>query len=391
MYVPLKSPTNQKLASVEILDVLNGKTGILRGIEEFYKEKEDKSHLVIQENIKALELRYDEDSIPGYTSSTLNLISVPEVTESLKVPSPIQIGFLNPKCAYEDIKFSCFVDYIKGRGICIELNGRNENEAHQFLQNLGLKVLLSINPSAISTIVIDPDGSGANFKILLGYEKAKPNLILHKSEIGTKLSEVLKSFNKLQTENLTFKYENLEELNLSEPKLAKPYTFIFISNYPSGFKKEDQEILESITTKGQKFGTFVFMSYNPSVKPDWDKDKTVETFIEKIAFLRQSLNGYEIANCEESKIYNPDYSIELEGQYPSTTLDLISFLNKAAKENSSKAVSQSEYLEKVLSGDIEIWRKYCNEDDKNIGVKVPIGLKSATEELEFTFDCNTDN
>lgn len=360
-------------------------------IEYYFESKKKECTLLIQNAIESLEQRFQEDSLPGYTNSALNTVDNLEFTDNLKIPSPINIGHLKTLNSISEKNIKAFIDFTSSKGLCIELNTNNEKVAHQFLQNIGLKILLSLNAAVINVILIDPDGSGSNFKLLLGYEKAKPNLVLNKSEVGQKLSDVLKAFNKLQTENLSFKYDTLEELNLNEPKLTKPYTFIFISNYPSGFKKEDQEILESIVAKGQKFGTFVFMSYNPSLKSDWIKNNETESLINQIALLKQHENGYKIYNCKESGVYNKYYNIELEKESTSNAQELISFLNNAVKESASKSVTQDEYFHKVLTNKIELWQEYSNECDKNSGVTVPVGLKSATEELDFTFDCNTDN
>lgn len=374
-----------------VSQTLIDKKEILTEILNHYDSREKQSIQSIENAIQSLEERFVEDKLPFTTNSNLESSGSFEITNNLRIPSPIQIGYLKPLISENGERIKAFLDFISGKGICIELNNNNGTEAHQFLQNIGLKILLSLSPSVINVILIDPDGSGSNFKLLLGYERAKPNLILSKSEIGTRLSEVLKIFNKLQTENLTFKYDDLEELNVNEPKLTKPYTFIFISNFPSGFKKEDKEFLESIISKGDKFGTFVFMSYNPSIKSDWIKQEEIENIINNIAFLKQDSNGYKIYNCRESDIYNPNFEIELENKNPSIAIELISFLNNAVKESSTRSVTQDEYFEKVFSDQIKLWYEYSNEIDKNIGIKVPVGLKSASEELEFTFDCGTDN
>lgn len=364
---------------------------ILNEIENHYNDRERQCMQLIENASKSLGEIYTEEDLPFSTNTELETSDDFGNTENLKIPSPIQIGYLKPLISHNDNRFKAFIDFVSSKGVCIELTNNNEAEAHQFLQNVGLKIALSLNPAVINVILIDPEGSGANFKLLLGYEKAKPNLILNKSEIGPKLSDVLKTFNKLQTENLTFKYDSLEELNLKEPKLTKPYTFIFISNFPAGFKKEDKEVLESIISKGNKFGTFVFMSYNPSLKSDWIKEEEIGSVINEIALLKQDTSGYKIYNCEESDVYNTHYKIELEMNNPSTAVKLISFLNNAVKESSAKSVTQDEYFDKVLTSQTELWQEYSNENEKNIGIKVPVGLKSATEELEFTFDCGSDN
>lgn len=372
-------------------DILIDEKNLLLEVANYYDSKERECSLTINNAIETLQNQFQENLLPSTTNAALETLDLAEITYNLKIPSPIQIGHLEPLNAEADVKINAFIDFISGKGICIQLNNQNETEAHQFLQNIGLKILLSLNPSVVNVILIDPEGSGSNFKLMLGYEKAKGNLILNKSEIGGKLAEVLKSFNKLQTDNLTYKYDNLEELNLNEPKLTKPYTFIFISNYPSGFKKEEQEILESIILKGHKFGTFVLMSYDPSIKPEWIKPDVIESLIKNIALLKQGETGYQIYNSIESDFYNNRYAIELEKAVPSSAKEIISLLNSRAKECAERSVSQDEYFDKVLNNQIELWQEYANEKDKNTGIKVPVGLKSATEELEFTFDCGTDN
>ncbi|MBK9381247.1 MAG: hypothetical protein IPN39_07950 [Chitinophagaceae bacterium] len=370
--------------------LLNDKE-IKKEITEHYCNKENDCIHDIEVILNYLDNRFKDDQLPASTNHELCKINSFEITENLKIPSPLQIGELHFLLEETTPKPKAFLDFVSGNGICIELNNENNNNAHQFLQNIGLKVLLSINQAVANVIVIDPQGNGSNFKLLLGYDKARPNLVLNKAEIGPKLSEVLKSFNKLQMENLTFKYDSLEDLNINEPKLTKPYTFIFISNFPFGFKKEDRETLEEIISKGTKYGTFVFMSHNPSIKPEWSGNEDCQSVLSHIAILKKEARGYKIYNSEESAVYNNNFEIQLDEQPSGSAATIISFLNNAVKQSSARSVTQDEYLEKVLAGKANLWSEYSEENERNAGVQVSVGLKSATEELQFTIDCGTDN
>lgn len=364
---------------------------ILREIDDFYDEKKTQSFNTVEDSDKLLRQRYIEDALPVSTSECLTELRNFSKTENILIPSPLHIGWLRPVNTDDERKYHAFIDFISGKGLCIEIDNENNANAHQFLQNIGLKIILSLNPALINLTLIDPVGSGANFKILLGYEKAAPNLVLNKSDVTAKLAEILKIFNKLQTENLTFKYENLEDLNRNEPKLTKPYQFIFISNYPSGFRKEDQEMLQSIISKGHKYGAFVFMSYDPKIKPDWVDQEEIQSVINDICLLKKDTPGYKLLNCQEAEYYNDNFTLELESERPEMAAELILFLNNVAKENSDRPVTQDEYLEMILSGQLELWTEYNEATDKNTGIKAPVGLKSATKELEFTIGCGTQN
>ena len=170
---------------MEILpETLIDEKDLLSEVEDYYSIKERQCSLSISNAIESLKKNFEENLLPSATNSELETLGESEITHNLKIPSPIQIGYLRPLIGDTDLKINAFIDFISGKGICIQLNNQNEIEAHQFLQNIGLKILLSLNPSVINVILIDPEGSGSNFKLMLGYEKAKGNLILNKSEIG---------------------------------------------------------------------------------------------------------------------------------------------------------------------------------------------------------------
>ena len=352
---------------------------ILIELGDYYNVKVKKCSVSIENAIECLAERFLEDKLPPTTNSVLETLENFEITENLKIPSPIQIGYLKPLISDSAAQIKAIIDFIAGNGICIELNSANRTEAHQFLQNIGLKILMSLQAGLANVILLDPEGSGANFKLLLGYEKARPNLILNKSEIGTRLADVLKTFNKLQTENLTFKYDNLEELNINEPKLTKAYTFLFISNYPAGFKKEDRELLESIISKGAKFGTFVFMSYDSSINTDWNKTDEIRSLIDNMLLVKQESDGYKIYNGKESEVYNKYYTIEPESDYPSNGIALISFLNEAVKKSAQKSVDQNEYFGKVFQKvTVAVNPAYTSQECSSCGVIVKKTLSTRT-------------
>ncbi len=366
-------------------------TSFINEIHDYYGRQEVHCNESIENSLSALETNFSENDLPHFTNIGINDNFNFNDSENIKIPSPLQIGCLIHSDFDNGRNIPAILDFTKSNGICVELEASNHQESHQFLQNIGLKLSLSLNPRLINLVIIDPEGSGSNFNLLCGYEKSKPNLVLNNSEISSRLATVLLNFTKLQTESLTFKYDNLEALNLNETKLTKPYTFIFISNFPSGFNTESIQLLQNIVSKGAKFGTFVFMSYNPLIKTEWGKEEDVSGLVRKIGLLKKALRGYQLFNAQESELYNKHFVIEPESDIPQRAAEIISHLNNAVKRSSSISISQKDYFDKILNEEINIWQEYQNNSDYNNGIQVPVGLKSATEELEFTIDCGTDN
>lgn len=341
----------------------------------------------IIEGLKNINSSYELPLSTTSNAASLDILS--EMEQTVRIPSPITIGHLASQINNGEISIPALFDFASTSGFCIEKN--NKNNAHQFIQNMALKIMVSLRPDLYKPIIFDVDGSGSNFSLLCGLEVARPNLVFTNAMINEKLNEILLGFSKLQTETLSYKFETLEELNVLHPQMAHHYTFIFIANFPSGFNSQSLDLLKKILLNGAKFGTFVFMSYDKTIKSRYDLGENWDEVLSLTAHFKLEDNEVKMYNAEESKWYNDNFMLKLEDLTYSNAPNLIEKINIAIRESKSKAITQSAYFDTILENQHVIWNTFVEADSKNSGIKVPIGMINGKDELNFVIDCDTDN
>jgi len=364
----------------------------LISVNEYYTREKNECSEVMLSTSENLFNYHAEIDLPRISTQSFEQFTELNIdTNNLKIPSPLYIGKLLHNISIDIDPIPALIDFIHCRGLCVESDLNDQILIHQFIQNLGLRIFISVRPDLINPIIIDVEGSGSNFKLLCGLEPAKKNLVFSPNLISERLKELVDNFNKLQTESLTYRYDCLEDMNIAEPQLAKKYNFLFIANFPSGFNSDSCQLLKNIIQNSSRFGTFIFMTYNPEIKLRSGNNNEVSEIIKNLGYIQKNAGRYQIYNSKEESEYNSNFHLDLECGIPLNASNIIESLNIEIKKSGSRAVTQNAYFDKILSGKLNVWNYYLDDDSKNEGLIAPIGIINAQEELNFTIDCDTDN
>lgn len=351
-------------------------------VREFYANKLQQTHARMGElelNLKSLNNFY---GLPVSVTQNASQIQNIEPATNILIPSPISIGTLKPIKGESKADMPAYFDFISSNGICVDIDESNTDEAYQWLQNIALKIIVSLRPDLVDIVIIDVEGGSRNFRTLCGYDRAKANIAVNRQELNAKLVQLDARFTKMQRENL-IRYDNLETFNCKEGTMAKPYTFIFISNYPSEFSQESVTILKKIVTHGKEWGAFVFMTYDIRNKLEFGRGELISELLSKMARFQKSGDGYRLVQAREAETYNASYVVVPDSDRQGNGNEVIATLNQFGKKAGRESITQESYFNQILNREVPVWQEYAENDSRNIGIRVPIGKKNAVEDAEF--------
>ena len=170
------------------------------------------------------------------------------LTDKSFFPEGIYIGELESVTGH---KAPALIPINQTSGICFLTHTENRELIHKTMQAIALRLLLAIPTGLCKFTLYDGTGLGTNLialsnisskikgeNILTDPDELKRALNSAKSEITNIIQKVL---------GQKFLGKTLIDYNKEAGELAKPYHFIFITDYPNSFTKEQAESLEKIT------------------------------------------------------------------------------------------------------------------------------------------------
>jgi len=291
------------------------------------------------------------DSVKNYSS----------ITSSNRFPTRIKVGYAKHlKSSNLTTKIPLIIDILKSKGINIIETKANSNLVHNIIQNLTLRIVLSLPESMCNVHIIDPSSNGANYNFLLGSEKIKKNLLTDELSINTKMNEIISGFTNIQTNILSYKFNNIEEYNLSlaldSSDAPVPYNIILITNFPEGIghRRENVIAIKKIIDNGIKYGTIVLMSSSEQAlnSQQYQYAKEVEGL--QCTLMQAKDNSFNIENCEESKYLSAYYSFVADTDLPIQKNEFIDLLNKRSAEDGKLANSFDAYYNELKTKN-QIW------------------------------------
>ncbi len=284
--------------------------------------------------------------------------------QSNNLPKLFKIGNLLHK---NGLVFPALIPMKDIKGIAFELSDTNREKVHLCLQHIALQIIHQLNSKLCEITIIDPKKMGGNFRFI---RKLGANIIgdLIYDEQGIKKS-INKHFEKsisIINECLMF-YANLDDYN-RETGGGQPYRFVFIADFPYGFK-DCVDKLNTLIHNNQEAGIFFFMTYDKSVKIGMRQEKVGE-ILSQITILQEFGNFdndfYKVKNIVNPDLYNGDFTLQLDKQDISP-----SNLQRLIGERTASIQNQ-------------------RKDDFGGGLRIPIG-KVAGRTHYFTIGHETDN
>ena len=159
--------------------------------------------------------------------------------------------------------------------------------------------------------------------------------------------------------------------------MAKPYHFIFITDYPNSLSKEHAESIEKIIKSGRQAGVFVIMSLDSSFQPKNDHDKLNPMLVmDNMTTIYESAVNYYIKNLPQQDLFNKSFLFHLDSSFP----------DAEAIEQIQDKINNS--LKEVKKIEVDISSKLTENNlwtgNGSLGVEVPVGKVNVTDLQYFT-------
>lgn len=360
------------------MDVESIEKKLLHDIEVAYSEAINIRLQNINDSINDIIGTYKQAGISLY--SIINLDSVKDYKQiqfSPLFPFLIKLGYYRHK-RFQNIpnQIPFIINLLESKGLNVVAKKNNFINACNWIQNVTLRLILSLPDDLIDVHLFDTTSNGANFSFLLALDKVKQNLLTSDTEISNKLSEITSSFTKIQTEKLTFQYQSVQEYNNSNTGKI-PYKVIIISGYPEGFmyKTETIKFTKQIIENGAKFGVVLLMVSDQELldKRNYSFTDDISKIIGKVGLSDTEISSTTLIN-ELDKL-SIDFNVEPDINLPIQKHEIVSYLNTKKQESEQTIAEKNkktwgyDWFYDYVSKSNDFWSKSSAEN-----VVFPIGF-----------------
>ena len=341
-----------------------------RVLAEFGKEKKS---AVAQFDIIAESINqcYKTDGFSAYSVVSLDSDFLSHQEESQKLPPFVRIGNLVPVNTDETLKEKLTVPFLfpysQANATTFLLSADDSKKIHILFSLIAFRLMLSLPREMFKMWFVD-NNYGRDFNIISKIDTK----IIGESIITSHTDQInlIASLEKTMVstyQKLLITEDSLLEYNAKAGSMSRPYSFVFISNFPAGFTQESSERLINMINNGNaaKAGIYFFISIDESIEPargvDVERLKNVTSVI-----YQNSPIDYEIQHKTFSKEWNKNFNIVLDNQLPQNLEKIIGLIN-GKKEKKNNLTFVPAYQKRLQENDI--WQ--ANSSDE---IKMPIGF-----------------
>jgi hypothetical protein len=289
----------------------------------------------------------------------------------------------------------------KESGIGFFLNHKYKDRINYIMEEIGLKMILSVPDGLAKVVLIDKSGSGQNFpKLVTLHEKFLNGKVLSEdNEIEAELESLRHNMAAITQSIAANGFESIEDYNKHTDEVPQQYTFIFVSGFPTGFNKKSSENLLSLIEAGSRAGIFVYLtiSVDPAhgLNQHLNGGMTLEQFIKTLTVFditnrphEYITKGWVRENAEVIKIplqkekelvnfFNNTYKIVFPKENENFMIDSIKELNNNIEHLDLRPVVD---IDKAIPS--EFWTKKAGK-----GISVPFG-KNGIQNVYFSLGVN---
>ncbi len=173
-------------------------------------------------------------------------------------PDMLKLGILNLKLN-KDVKAPAFVP-IKGMaGLCVVHND-NAEVACNIIQNMVMRLLLSIPRSLAQVSIVDPTSMGADYIGLSGIDSHLLRVIDDDKQVLPFLQSISKEAASFNFKELSSSFADIAEYNRVNRSKARPYQFIILSDFQDIADKNILAEIRKINKLASKTGVFFLFS-----------------------------------------------------------------------------------------------------------------------------------
>jgi len=299
------------------------------------------------------------------------------IDEKSFFPEGIYIGEFESVTGH---KVPALIPLAETNGICFLTNSENKELIHKTMQAIALRLIMSLPSGLCKFTLYDGTGLGANLITLSNISsKIKgENILTDPEELKRALNTAKTDIPNVIQRVLGYKYlgKSLIDYNIEAGELAKPYHFIFITDFPQSLSKEHGESIEKIIKSGKQAGVFVIMSLDTSYQAKSDYNYNPMPVLDCMTTIYESSGSYYIKNSPYEKLYNQSFQLHLDNTFPDTeTIEQI----QDSINNSLKEVKKVEVDITSKLTENNLWT-----NNGSLGIEVPIGKVNISDLQYFT-------
>ena len=219
--------------------------------------------------------------------------------ETAILPHFIRIGSLTPVNVRENEKERMTVPFLfpfsQANATTFLLSKDDAKKIHNNFSLIAFRLMLSLPREMFNMWFVD-NNYGRDFNIISKIDtKIVGDSIITSHSGLTNLIVSLENTMVSTYQKLLITEESLVEYNEKAGDMARPYTFVFISNFPAGFTQETSEKLINMINNGNanKAGIFFFISIDKNVQPPKGVDVERLKDVSSVIYQNSSID-YEI-------------------------------------------------------------------------------------------------
>ncbi len=155
--------------------------------------------------------------------------------------------------------------------VLVETEGAGRDAGMRALQNMMLRLLVSIPPGKVRFTILDPIGLGQNFAGFMHLADHAEALVSERiwtegRHIDQRLLDLTEHMESVIQKYLRNEYETIAEYNEKAGEIAEPYRFLVMADCPVNLSETAARRLSSIVNSGVRCGVYTLILYDTRQK-----------------------------------------------------------------------------------------------------------------------------
>jgi hypothetical protein len=280
----------------------------LYDLSDQYKISQREVDALVQEEIKQVKLRQIEDIYKDSGQPDAALHDIPDLFMESKrqFPDMLNIGTLRLSLN-DSVETPAFIP-LKGRcGISIVYQDMGEDAINNLLQNIAVRLILSLPRGLAKLSLIDPANMGGSFINLSGLDKYFISVIDDEKMILPFLQNCNRDMASFNFNELGSKYPDVNAYNKANRSKARPYQIVLCSSLTEGFDENTFKELEKALRLANKTG----LCFLVAAKSDKISSKRIALLEKHTTLITQNdERRYEVSSSTVNlDLFNKAYTL----------------------------------------------------------------------------------
>lgn len=223
-------------------------------------------------------------------------------------PDVLKVGHLTLKLNKE-VTAPAFIPVRDTCGVCVLHN--DVDAANAVVQNLVVRIMLSLPRSLATVTILDTVSFGADFIGLSGLDSRLLNVIDDEKAVLTFLQTCMRDIASFNFNELGNRFADVAEYNKTNRSKARPYKLIVFSSFPSGLDKNAMAELKRIAKLAAKTGVFFLLAVNAQQLED---EPTLLDFVmpNLCCIDLRNQNDPMVVGQEQMELFNNGFDLHVD-------------------------------------------------------------------------------